>query len=154
MSNGSFGTVKIMGQLLGIARVARRLGPLIPLQEARVTATEGIEGDFRGVKPGRQITILFREGWEDACAELGQELPWVTRRANLFVEGVITPHEGGRLKIGSLLLEVTQETQPCQLMDKARQGLRAALKPHWRGGVCCRVVEGGTIHVGDGVESL
>ena len=141
-----------MGQLLGIARVARKLAPLIPLKEARVTVTGGIDGDFRGAKAGRQITVLFRESWDAACKELGQELPWMARRANLLVEGVVTPREGGRLRIGSLVLEVTQETQPCQLMDKARQGLRAALRPAWRGGVCCRVVEGGTIRVGDQVE--
>jgi len=29
--------------------------------------------------------------------------------------------------------------------------LRRALKPDWRGGVCCDVVSGGTIRVGDPV---
>jgi hypothetical protein len=37
-------------------------------------------------------------------------------------------------------------------MDEAQLGLRAALKPEWRGGVSCRVVEGATIRVGDRVE--
>jgi MOSC domain-containing protein YiiM len=95
---------------------------------------------------------VFREGWDAACRELGVELPWTTRRANLFVEGVPVPAEGKRLVIGSLVLEVTQETEPCQLMEAAHRGLRAALTPEWRGGVCCRVVQGGTIRVGDRVD--
>lgn len=112
----------------------------------------GIEGDARGAKNGRQITVLFREGWEAACSELGVVLPWTTRRANLFVEGVPIPPAGARLRVGSSTLEVTQETQPCSLMEKAHRGLRAALAPDWRGGVCCRVVAGGTIRIGDEVR--
>jgi len=54
--------------------------------------------------------------------------------------------------IGSLVLEVTQETQPCQVMEAAHRGLRAALTPDWRGGVCCRVIQSGTIRVGDRVD--
>jgi MOSC domain-containing protein YiiM len=80
-------------------------------------------------------------------------LPWVTRRANLFVEGIAPPHEGGQLRIGDLVLEVTQETQPCHLMEAAHRGLKRALTPEWRGGVCCRVLKGGMIRVGDRVEA-
>jgi len=141
-----------MGRLLGIAKVERRMDPLVPLEEAAVGVRTGIDGDVRGAKTGRQVTVLFREGWEAACRELGHDLPWTARRANLLVEGVAVPREGKRLVIGNLVLEVTQETQPCHLMDEARLGLRAALKPDWRGGVSCRVVLGGTIRVGDRVE--
>jgi len=141
-----------MGRLLGIARVLRRKGPLVAADQVNVAVKTGIEGDVRGSKTGRQVTVLFLEGWEAACAELGQPLPWISRRANLYVEGVPTPREGSRLVIGELILEVTQETQPCRLMDEACLGLRAALKPDWRGGVCCRVVSDGPIRIGDGVE--
>jgi len=141
-----------MGRLLGIAKVAQRKGPLIPANQAEVAVKTGIAGDARGGRSGRQVTVLFREGWEAACRDLGHELPWMARRANLYIEGIPVPREGKRLLIGKLVLEVTQETQPCHLMDEARLGLRAALKPEWRGGVCCRVIEGGTIRVGDSVE--
>jgi len=36
-------------------------------------------------------------------------------------------------------------------MDEASPGLREALEPDWRGGVCCRVLKGGLIAVGDEV---
>jgi MOSC domain-containing protein YiiM len=141
-----------MGRLIGIARVSFKRGPLVPADQAEVTTKTGIEGDARGSKTGRQVTVLFREGWEAACSELGRELPWIARRANLYVEGMPVPRAGAKLVIGDLVLEVTQETQPCHLMDEAHFGLRAALKPDWRGGVCCRVVEGGAIRIGDRVD--
>jgi MOSC domain-containing protein YiiM len=117
-----------------------------------VGVADGIGGDARGARAGRQVTVVFREGWEAACADLGVALPWIARRANLFIEGVPVPREGKRLLIGAAVLEVTQETQPCEVMEAAHRGLRAALTPDWRGGVCCKVVKGGTIRVGDSVE--
>ena len=126
---------------------------MIEMEKAQVGGAEGIEGDARGRNPGRQVTVLFREGWERACAELGVTLPWVARRANLLVEGIVPPRAGGQLKIGDLVLEVTQETKPCHLMEAAHRGLKRALTPEWRGGVCCRVLNGGTIRVGDRVEA-
>jgi len=141
-----------MGLLLAIARAPVKRGALIPVTEAAVGITDGISGDARGARADRQVTVVFREGWETACRDLGVELPWTTRRANLFVEGVPVPREGKHLLIGGAVLEVTQETQPCQVMEAAHRGLRAALTPDWRGGVCCRVVKGGTIRVGDRVD--
>jgi MOSC domain-containing protein YiiM len=141
-----------MGQLLGIARAPVKRGALLPLAEAVIGVEDGINGDARGRHAGRQVTVVFREGWEAACRELKVELPWTTRRANLFVEGVPVPREGRRLVIGGAVLEVTQETQPCQVMEAAHRGLRAALTPDWRGGVSCRVIKGGTIRLGDRVD--
>jgi MOSC domain-containing protein YiiM len=140
-----------MGRLIGIAKAGEKLAPLEEMASAPVTVKRGIEGDVRGQNTDRQITILFREGWEAALARAGAKLPWVARRANLYVEGVDVPREGARLAIGDAVLEVTKETRPCHLMDEAHQGLRVALQPDWRGGVCCNVISGGTIRVGDAV---
>ncbi len=141
-----------MGILLGIACAPALRAALVEVKETEVESFGGISGDARGRKSGRQVTVLFQEGWESACRELGVTLPWVTRRANLLVEGIVPPREGGQLRIGDLVLEVTQETQPCHLMDAAHRGLKRALTPEWRGGVCCRVLKGGKIRVGDHVD--
>ena len=141
-----------MGRLLGIARATAKRAPLKELEETEVRLADGIVGDVRGTKTGRQVTVLFREGWDDACEDLGVRLSWVTRRANLLVEGVPIPDVGERLRIGDLVLEVTEETKPCQVMEAAHRGLRRALTSQWRGGVCCRVVAGSHIRVGDSVE--
>ena len=94
-----------MGNLVGIAR-ARELGaPLEEMKAAAISLERGIEGDARGAKYGRQVTVLFREGWEDACRDVGADLPWVTRRANLYVSNLDRPRDaGGTLRIGDVEL--------------------------------------------------
>src|SRR4051794_29684488 len=49
------------------------------------------------------------------------------------------------------LVRIYGEVTPCERMDEAQPGLRAALRPHWRGGAFGEIVEGGTIAVGDPV---
>ncbi len=141
------------GKLIGIARAEELRQPLVETNAAQVTVERGIVGDARGIKRGRQVTILFREGWEDACRDVGEPLPWITRRANLLVEGFERPHrKGDSIRIGEVVLVVTEETEPCFLMERARSGLKAALEPDWRAGVCCNVVSGGAIALGDPVD--
>src|SRR5271154_2104714 len=122
------------GRLLGIARVSQSRAPLEEIDAAVVSVPHGIDGDVRGPKQGRQVTVLFREGWEDACRELGVALPWVARRANLYVEGLERPRRvGGTLQVGEVELEVVEETKPCNVMELAHRGLRVALTSDWRG---------------------
>ena len=100
-------------------------------------------------------SILFEEDWKDACNELGSNLSWLTRRANLLVKGMRSPRiTGTTLKIGSVELEVRVETEPCDLMDKQHFGLRAKLENDWRGGVCCSVQKAGNIKIGNDVKIL
>ena len=142
-----------VGKLLSISVRDASRAPMQILEQARVTRERGVEGDRRGRVRGRQVTVLAREGWEAACADLGAALDWTTRRANLLVEGVdLAESVGARLCIGQVVLEVTEETEPCQRMEEAHAGLRGALVPDWRGGVSCNVVEGGAIRCGDGVR--
>lgn len=141
------------GKLIGIAKAVELRAPLQEIDASNVTIEAGIEGDARGRKANRQVTVLFRESWDDACRELGADLPWTTRRANLLVGGVEAPQSaGGKIRIGDVTLEIMLETDPCFLMEQAHAGLKAALTPKWRGGVCCRVVSGGRIAIGDAVS--
>ena len=129
-----------MATLIGIAKAPRLLAEMEELIEARIEIDTGLQGDARGTKKQRQISILFETDWEDACNELGANLSWLTRRANLFVSGMRAPREPGtRITIGNVELEVRVETEPCELMDKQHHGLRATLENEWRGGVCCNV---------------
>ena len=125
------------------------------LDEAEVSVEAGVAGDARGRLKGRQVTVLAKEGWDAACADLGTELPWTTRRANILVEGLqLAGERGSTIRIGDLALFVTDETDPCQRMDEQAAGLRQALAPDWRGGVTCRVAQSGSIQVGDSVELI
>ena len=88
-----------------------------------------------------------------ACNDHGQVLPWVTRRANFYIEGLQDfKRVGARLKVGNVLLEVTEENPPCMVMDRQSQGLRVALQPDWRAGVACKVLTPGEVAIGDRVE--
>jgi MOSC domain-containing protein YiiM len=152
------------GRLLGIAhRRARRI-PMQVRGEGAITPQAGLAGDYKGARhPRRQITVLAREAWEAALAEFpadlfpasSPDLPWTARRANLLVEGIELPRaKGGILQIGPVRLEITGQTYPCHRMEESRAGLLAALAKDWRGGVTCRVLEGGLVRLDDPVEVL
>lgn len=150
------------GWLDGIARHDRPHGPMETLPRVAVTRLEGVHGDYRGaVRPGksakRQVTLIEAESWAAALADLGAgpggDLPWSVRRANLLVRGLRLPRGAGAvIAIGAdLRLVVTRECDPCSRMDAIRPGLKAALMPDWRGGVCTTVVSDGLIAIGDAV---
>ena len=141
-------------QLKGIARRSKKRATMQELEQAQVGEAFGIEGDLRG-KPGkRQVTVLSVESWRQACEATGTDLPWTSRRANLLVEGLWFDKNmvGQILSIGEVKLQITKETVPCFRMDEAHPGLQDALRAEWRGGVCCRVIAGGQIQVGDTVK--
>ena len=150
-----------MATLIGIARRSGRRAPMEELRAGLITREAGLEGDSRGAKfLTRQITVLAREDWEAALLDLSDlmgppDLPWTTRRANLFVEGLRLPRaKCGVLQIGPVVLEITGQTNPCHRMAEARKGLLSALHPEWRGGVTCRVRDGGAIALSDPVTIL
>jgi MOSC domain-containing protein YiiM len=149
------------GRLIGIAVRSGHRAPMQTLERACVAVGGGVEGDYKGAKhPRRGVTVLAREAWEAALAALPFEpdaapLAWTARRANLLVEGIALPRAiGGIVRVGPVMLEVTYPTTPCRRMDEARPGLLRALYPDWRGGITCRVLEGGDIMLGNGVEVL
>jgi MOSC domain-containing protein YiiM len=58
---------------------------------------------------------------------------------------------GGKLRVGSTLIEIHDPCPPCDRMETAiGPGAKAALAE--RGGVCARVLEGGVVRPGDAVE--
>ncbi|HLU06817.1 MAG TPA: MOSC domain-containing protein [Woeseiaceae bacterium] len=142
-----------MGRLAGIARRDRKRAPMQTLEHAEISSESGVACDFRG-KPGpRQVTVISAAAWQAACAELNDDLPWTTRRANLLVEDVELPKSiGAILRVGPVRLQITGEVDPCSRMEEQRPGLKAALQPEWRGGVSCTVIAGGPVSLGDEVE--
>lgn len=146
----------VRGTLAGIARRTAPRAPIELLDAVDVTSAAGIIGDCKGLKfRKRQVTVLAAEAWAAACAAVGADLPWTTRRANLLTANVLLPRaRGARLRVGGLLLEVTGQTYPCRRMDEACPGLLKALAPDWRGGLTCTVLEGAAIRLGDGIEIL
>lgn len=139
--------------IIGLAIAPKIMAPMQKCDHADISIEAGIAGDARGRKNHRQITILFEQDWLDAVAETGEAMDWTERRANIYIADMRSPQqEGGIFTIGDVQLEVMMETDPCDLMEKQRTGLKAALTPDWRGGVCCKVISGGHIKLGDKVQ--
>jgi MOSC domain-containing protein YiiM len=141
-----------MGRLTGIARREKKRAPMETLERADVSTETGVARDFRGRPGQRQVTVVSAGAWRAACRDLGQEVPWTARRANLLVEGIELPETtGGILRIGPVKLLINDEVDPCSRMDEQYAGLTRALQPDWRGGVACTVLEGGPVALGDSV---
>ena len=139
-----------MGKVLQIAIREASRAPLQMLDVAEVTADKGVVGDFRGAVSKRKVTIIAKEAWEAACRDLGMDVDWTARRANVLVEGVdLNDTVGKKLHLGDVVLEITGETTPCPRMDEAQDGLQSALEPDWRAGASCVVHTEGEIRVGD-----
>jgi MOSC domain-containing protein YiiM len=128
-----------------------RRGPMDPVERAELVAGRGLRGNAnQGGK--RQVTILSEEAWNDAVRELGIGVDPSRRRANVMIRGVDLENARGKLlRIGPCVVRIYGEVTPCERMDEAQPGLRAALRPHWRGGAFGEIVEGGAIAVGDSV---
>lgn len=150
------------GRLAGIARHHEPKGPMETVASIAVTAAEGVRGDFRGglasTRPDRkrQVSLIERASWDAAAIEAGTPLEWWNSRRNLLVDGLRIPRRAGtRVAIGqTLVVEITDECDPCDRMEALHAGLRAALTPDWRAGFLARVIEDGEIAVGDDVRVL
>jgi MOSC domain-containing protein YiiM len=143
-----------LGIVKGIAVRDVSRAPMQEQQQVEVTLQQGIVQDYRGTGL-RQVTFLDAGQWQEVLDELGVELPWYTRRANVLVEGIDLPATvGRRLQVGACRFAIGGETTPCQRMDELQPGLRRILTAALRGGVWGKVLQGGALSVGDVVQVL
>jgi len=144
-----------MGNVIGIARREKLRAEMETIDSVYVDKKTGLSGDIRGTALKRQVTLLSAKAWNEVCHELEADLPWTTRRANILIENIDFHQDSGyKIQIGEVLLLVTRQTDPCSRMDEQHSGLTNALMSDWRGGVCCSVVKGGDISLGDEVKLM
>lgn len=151
------------GRLEAIHVTPAKSQPMQALDEARLVAGQGIEGDryFLGtgtysIKPGedRQITLIETEMLARVAADNGHEIGWGQHRRNLTVTGVPLQHLVGlRFRVGACLLEGVRINQPCKYLNLMLK--RDVYLPLWnRSGLNARIVEGGTIRPGDEITAI
>ena len=100
----------------------------------------------------RQVTIIEQKVRKRLMTSLDAALDPSTRRANLMVSGIqLKKSRGQILEIGEVCLEILGETKPCERMEEALPGLKAAMYAEWRGGVFAHVAVGGAIRAGDSI---
>ena len=125
------------------------------VEEAELVAGRGIRGDRREAAGGggdRQVTLIQAEHLEAMARLLGRERidPAILRR-NLVVTGInLVALENARFRVGTVLLEGAGECAPCSRMEEALgPGGYNVMRGH--GGILARILEGGTVRVGDAV---
>lgn len=126
-------------------------GPMDEVREALAVRGKGLDGNVDHSRR-RQVTIISSEKWDELMRQLDAEVSPASRRANLMVSGIDLENTRGQvLRVGGVRLAIGGETTPCERMDEALQGLRAAMRPRWGGGVFAQVLDGGLITLGDAV---
>jgi MOSC domain-containing protein YiiM len=124
---------------------------------AEVNTKNGLTGDRYKSAGKRMITLIQEEHLLAVGSILGKSGPidpLLTRR-NLVVKGInLLALKGAKFQIGEeVILEYTSPCHPCTRMEEnfGPGGLNA-MRGH--GGICVKVIEGGTINVGDEVKMV
>ncbi len=131
----------------------------VAMDEAEEVIAEtgaGLLGDrYRGGSGKRGITMIQAEHLPAIAALSGRDaLQPATLRRNLVVSGLpLVALKGRRFRIGEVVLEGTDSCDPCSRMEAALgPGGFNAMRGH--GGLCARILQGGTIRRGDTVVAL
>jgi MOSC domain-containing protein YiiM len=121
-----------------------------------LTAGRGVDGDRYDTNRNgpRQVTLIAVEDVEAITAFLGlREITPALLRRNMVTRGInLLALKDRRFRVGVALLEGSGECAPCSRMEETfGPGGYSAVRGH--GGITARVIEGGTVHIGDPVES-
>ena len=117
--------------------------PMRAVETVDAESGQGLVGDASFGRSKRQVLIIEGETLKHFDLSPGQV------RENLTVSGIALAGKpaGTQIQAGDVLLEVTGDCAPCQLIEDIRPGLRGEMDG--RRGTLCRVLLGGTIRVDD-----
>ena len=134
---------------------SERRAPLIALNEVEAVAGRGLTGDHYSSRTNgtRQVTLIQQEHLAVVAQLLGITevlAQWVRR--NIVVSGInLYALRDRRFRIGEAYLEGAGTCDPCSRMEEVLgTGGYNAMRGH--GGIVCRILEGGTIRLGDSVS--
>lgn len=128
--------------------------PMREVASVEALSGRGLVGDrYAGGSGKRGVTLIQSEHLPVIAALSGHDrVAAATLRRNLLVEGIpVAALKGHRFRIGEVLLEGTDDCDPCSRMEAAL-GPGAYNAMRGMGGLCARIIEGGHLRVGDRVE--
>lgn len=143
------------GRVAWIGLRPQRRAEMNVVDRAEAVAERGLEGDRYSKKGGkRQVTLVQAEHLAAIASYLGKEVPPEQIRRNIVVEGLnLLGLKGKRFRVGDALLEHTGPCAPCSRMEEYfGHGAYNAMRGH--GGITAKVIEGGTLRVGDSVSMM
>ena len=144
------------GQVEWIGLRPARDVAMVPVQQVEAVTGIGLIGDrYAGGSGKRGITLIQAEHLPAIAALSGHDaIAPATFRRNVVVSGIpLVALKGRRFRIGEVVLEGTDECDPCSRMEDALgPGGYNAMRGH--GGLCARILEGGVFRIGDRVEAL
>ena len=127
-----------------------RAAPVCAVETANLVADAGIDGDRYHSGRGRQVTLIAAEDLAAIAVFLGRaDLHPEFLRRNIMTRSVnLAALKGRRFRIGPALLETTGECAPCSRMEAILgPGGYNAVRGH--GGITARIVESGSVRIGD-----
>lgn len=139
------------GKIIAISISDRKGIPKRNVPEIMVIAEHGLEGDAHAGAWHRQVSLLADESI-DKMRALGLAVHPGAFAENLTTRGIDLPAlpVGARLTIGPAELEVTQIGKECHSRCAIFEQVGDCVMP--REGIFARVLKGGLIRVGDGIE--
>lgn len=149
-------TLPRVGRVEWIGLRPRRDVAMRAVQAVDAIAGAGLVGDRYASGSGKRgVTLIQAEHLPAIAALSGHDgVSPATLRRNLVVSGIpLVALKGRRFRVGEVLLEGTDSCDPCSRMEAALgAGGFNAMRGH--GGLCARILEGGTLHVGDSVSAV
>ena len=152
-----------LGAVAHLHITARAFLPMRAMESLELVAGRGILGDrymlgveqgFYSEKPeeGRQVTLFEEEALECIRRDHGIELLPEEHRRNVTTRGVPLTHlVGRRFRLGGCLLEATRLSIPCRHIEEILE--KPVFDPMInRSGLNCRILEGGTVRLGDPIR--
>lgn len=144
------------GRVAWIGVRPERRAEMTVLESVEFDPEHGIVGDRYGREGGvRQVTLVQAEHLAVIASHLGlaRILPQSLRR-NVVTEGInLLALKERRFSVGTAVLEATGECHPCSRMEE-NLGTGGYNAVRGLGGITARVIRGGQIRLGDGVERL
>lgn len=136
-----------MAEVLRLFQCLAHGEPMREFEEVSAIENKGFQDCIHGrAGSSRQVLVMDVETLEQFGIVPGRVRENITTRGILLEKLSLAQ----RLRVGEVLLQVTQPCTPCHQMDEIRPGLQEEIRG--RRGLLCRVIEPGRIRRGDRVE--
>jgi MOSC domain-containing protein YiiM len=148
-------TVPQVGKVQWIGLRPARDVAMTPVEIAEARTAGGLAGDrYKSGSGKRGVTLIQAEHLPVIATLSGHPVEPALLRRNVVVSGIpLVALKGRTFRIGDVVLEGTDACDPCSRMETAL-GAGGYNAMRGMGGLCARIVSGGSFRLGDEVVAL